>query len=159
MQKALFFKAEPGSLTARHPEDSIKNPLLYNRFRGWKILDTNDYGLPIASFIKSSSSPVFGDPGHILDPNSSWRKMFLSQPPFEDLRLLSAHHFESSENYSDEDDVTRPGFDFFHYHCDGGITMGALMQELERIYNSMPSNHWWEVYQDTKWLLNYHNDN
>lgn len=155
LQRALFFGKESGSLVVGLSEDSVKNPLLQHRFRGWKVFAANkDYSDLIASFIDFSS------PGSqcIRHPKSSWKDMFLTRQRYEDLEIFTISGTKGWENNRDEDrELFGCNREAFHFHCDGGITMGTLMHELERIYYSKPVGYWREDYEQIQWLLNFRN--
>lgn len=147
VRKALFFDPESSPLGEIYSKDSVKNQLLYNRFRGWQIPINNEYNGPVASFIEFSSATI-GDLDHIWQPTSSWRKMFLTQPPYEDLSLFIVSGVEGWESDIGDSDNIGSSRETFRFHRDEGITMGALMDELERIYNSKPLGH-------TMWVLKF----
>lgn len=153
LQRALFLGKESGSLVGGHSEDTVKNPLLQHRFRGWKVHATNnDYSDLIASFIDFSSP----ESHCIRHPKSSWKDMFLTRQPYEYLEIFTVSGTKGWENNRDEDrEFLGCNREAFHFHCDGGITMGALMQELERIYYSKPVSYWREDYEHIQWLLSF----
>lgn len=149
VQKALFIQRESESI------GPVENTLLYDRFRGWEICYTNDFGDRIASFVDMSSAPTY-----IQHPTSSWRKMFLSQPPCEDVKFFTAcgvqrWDYDSDDDDDDNDDVSALRQGMHRLHCDGGITMGALMQEIQRDFDHKPVGYWSESYEDTMWVLKF----
>ncbi|MCJ1462008.1 hypothetical protein MMC07_000608 [Pseudocyphellaria aurata] len=148
VQKALFMHGES------EPIDPVENTLLYNRFCGWKIAYSYAIGDPVASFIDLSSAPKY-----IQHPASSWRKMFLSQPPCEDLKFFTSCGVKRWDYDSDDDsdDILALDQEKYCLHCDGGITMEALMHEIQRVFDHKPVNYWSEVYEDTFWVLKLRN--
>ncbi|MCJ1463083.1 hypothetical protein MMC07_001688 [Pseudocyphellaria aurata] len=163
VQEALFLGGKPGSLVVGHLESLVKNPLLYDRFRGWKMLGANDHGDPIIRFRVDDTSlapVVTRDPPSLQHPSSSWRRMLLTHPPCEDLVFFPASGVEGWDNDSDGEDDTNeevPGFDrgVHRLHCDGGITMGALTQAVERVYYNQPTRYWTRSYRYTMWVLKF----
>lgn len=170
VRKALFLGGDPDSLMAGHSERAVENRLLHDRFSGWKMLGTNDYGDPITRFRVDDTWPApiaTNDSPNLQHPSSSWRQMFLTQPPCEDVKFFPACGVKGWDNDSDSDgededdgeDDEGVGFDrgVHRLHCDGGITMGALTQAVETVYYSKPRGYWNRGYRYTMWVLKFRN--
>lgn len=150
LQKLLFLA---GEIPATRTSNRQKNELLHQRFPGWKgARRINDYGDEVVSFAHLGYTKDF-DPYHVVDPAGSWRRMFITQPPTEDLEFFQATGNDLVDGDSDDDDFIER--ETFQVHAAGGITMGFLAQEVEKAFKTKPGDAWGidSVLEDVDWVL------
>lgn len=103
---SLAQNSETPNLTS----DQSKKKLLHQRFSGWKHSQRiNDYGNDAVSFAHLGYATGF-DPRHVVDLAGSRRRMFITQPPTEDLEFFQATGNDSMDGDSDDDDEFLSGW-------------------------------------------------
>lgn len=151
IQRALFFTPQPPPPSNLEPGDHEDNPLLHGRFPAWIVDGENELGDKIATFIPLSLYREGPDPLHVADPDASWRRMLLTQPPHRVLEFFAAEGqavcYDDGREFSERM--------VFRVEDEGGITMDVVMRAVEDAHLSdLPDHYEPSRYpHDTEWVL------